>query len=116
MSEFDIDWGAIATYLTVLILACFGGVVDFVEKLHKMDVKPPMSTIIFSLFAKLMSSAFAGLIMFWLLQSRADNGIVVLNGWSAISISISGYLGITALNVFISMWQTFYSNYKGGVK
>ena len=51
---------------------------------------------------------FAGLIMFWFLQSRSENGIVILNGWSAISISISGYLGITALNIFVSIWRTAY--------
>lgn len=109
MNEFFFDWEAVATYLTVLILACFGGVVDFLEKLHKAEVKPPMKSILFSLIVKLMSSAFAGLIMFWFLQSRSDNGIVILSGWSAISISISGYLGITALNVFVSIWQSYYN-------
>jgi len=37
-----------------------------------------------------------------------------LNGWSAISISISGYLGITALNIFVSIWRTAYD--KRGAK
>jgi len=36
-----------------------------------------------------------------------------LNGWSAISISISGYLGITALNIFVSIWRTAYDK-RGG--
>ena len=113
MIEFNFDWGAVLTYLTVFIIACFGGIVDFLEKLHKAKVKPPMKTVLFNLLVKLMSSSFAGLIMFWFLQSRSENGIVILNGWSAISISISGYLGITALNIFVSIWRTAYDK-RGG--
>lgn len=108
MNEFFFDWEAVATYLTVLILACFGGVVDFLNKLHSSTEKKPMKSILFSLLVKLLSSAFAGLIMFWFLQARSDNGQVILNGWSAISISISGYLGIAALNVFVSIWHSIY--------
>ena len=114
MIEFNFDWGAAFTYLTVFIIACFGGIVDFLEKLHKAEVKPPMKTVLFNLLVKLTSSSFAGLIMFWFLQSRSENGIVILNGWSAISISISGYLGITALNIFVSIWRTAYD--KRGAK
>ena len=114
MIEFNFDWGAVLTYLTVFIIACFGGIVDFLEKLHKAEVKPPMKTVLFNLLVKLTSSSFAGLIMFWFLQSRSANGVVILNGWSAISISISGYLGITALNIFVSIWRTAYD--KRGAK
>ena len=112
--EFNFDWGAVLTYLTVFVMACFGGIVDFLEKLHKAKVKPPMKTVLFNLLVKLTSSSFAGLIMFWFLQSRSENGVVILNGWSAISISISGYLGITALNIFVSIWRTAYD--KRGAK
>lgn len=104
----EIDWGGLLTYVTVLILACFGGVVDFLEKLHRTEVKPPMKTILFSLLVKLMSSAFAGLLMYWILEWRADNGVVVLSGLSAMSISISGYLGIQAVNIFINMFRSLY--------
>ena len=103
-----IDWGGIATYVTVLILSCFGGMVDFLNKLHKADVKPPMKTILFSLFVKLMSSAFAGLLMFWILEWKSDDGVVVLSGLSAMSISISGYLGIQAVNIFTSIFRNIY--------
>lgn len=103
----NIDWGGIATYITVLILACFGGVVDFLEKLHKAEVKPPMKTILFNLLVKLMSSAFAGLLMFWLLQWKSTNGVVVLSDFSAMAISVSGFLGIQAVNIFVSKIKDF---------
>ena len=52
MIEFNFDWGAVLTYLTVFIIACFGGIVDFLEKLHKAKVKPPMKTVLFNLLVK----------------------------------------------------------------
>ena len=103
MHEFDI--GQIITYLTVLLLACFAGVVDFVNRLTKFKEKPPMKTVLFNLFAKLLMSAFAGLLTFWVLQERADNGIVLLNGYSSVAISLSGYAGNQTVNIFSTIWQ-----------
>jgi hypothetical protein len=56
MIEFNFDWGAVLTYLTVFVIACFGGIVDFLEKLHKAKVKPPMKTILFNLLVKVLLS------------------------------------------------------------
>ena len=56
MIEFDLDWGAVLTYLTVFVIACFGGIVDFLEKLHKAKVKPPMKTVLFNLLVKVLLS------------------------------------------------------------
>lgn len=92
-------------YLTVFTLACFAGVVDFVNKLTKLKEKPPMKTVLFNLFAKLLMSAFAGLLTFWILQERAEDGIVLLNGYSAMAISLSGYAGNQTVNIFSSIWQ-----------
>ena len=100
---FDIQ-GAI-TYLIVLLLACFGGVVDFVTELQKSREKYSMRFILFSLFARLLSAAFAGLLMFWILQSEAESGTVILTGWSAASIAMAGYLGDNAIKVFMKIWQ-----------
>ena len=64
MIEFNFDWGAVITYLTVFVIAWFGGIVEFVVRLHKAKVKLPMKTVLFNLLVKLTSSSFAGLIMF----------------------------------------------------
>lgn len=93
-------------YATVLILACFAGVVDFVNKLTKSKDKHSMKTILFNLFARLLMSAFAGLLTFWVLQERSDNGIVLLNGYSAVVISLSGYAGNQTVNIFSAIWQS----------
>lgn len=108
---FDIQ-GAI-TYIIVIIVACFGGVVDFVTQLQKSREKYSMKFIIFSLFARLMSAAFAGLLMYWILQSNTDNGIVILTGWSAASIAMSGYLGDNAIKVFVKVWRLMHDNKEG---
>ena len=95
----------ILMYATVLILACFAGVVDFVNRLTKYKEKPPVKTVLFNLLAKLLMSAFAGLLTFWVLQERSENGIVLLNGYSAVAISLSGYAGNQTVNIFSSIWQ-----------
>ena len=101
------------TYLTVIVLACFAGAVDFVNELReKWGQQQPMKFILFSLFARLMSANFAGLLMFWILQAGADDGIVILSGWSAFSIAISGYLGDQAIKLFVSIWDNLYGRNK----
>ena len=101
----NLDWGQIATYVTVLILACFAGVVEFVDKLKRSREKHPMKTILFNLFAKLLMSAFAGLLTYWLLQERSENGVVILSGYSAVAISLSGYAGNQTVNILLSIWR-----------
>ena len=103
MDQFNIE--QVLMYVTVLILSCFAGVVDFVNKLTKSKEKPPMKTVLFNLFAKLLMSAFAGLLTFWILQERSDGRIVLLNGYSAVAISLSGYAGNQTVNIFSSIWQ-----------
>lgn len=98
------------TYLIVLLLACFGGVVDFVTELQKSKENYSMKFIFFSLFARLLSAAFAGLLMFWILQSDTNDGVVILTGWSAASIAVAGYLGDNAIKVFVNIWQRFSDN------
>ena len=100
------------TYLTVIVLACFAGAVDFVNELREKWGQHTMKFILFSLFARLMSAGFAGLLMFWILQAGADDGIVILSGWSAFSIAISGYLGDQAIKLFVSMWNNLYGGKK----
>lgn len=65
-----------------------------------------MKTVLFNLLAKLLMSAFAGLLTFWVLQERSENGIVLLNGYSAVAISLSGYAGNQTVNIFSSIWQS----------
>ena len=107
-----LNLGDLWTYFTVLILACFGGIVDFVNELKSSGRKHTMGFIAFSLFARLLSAGFAGLLMFWILQAKADDGIVILSGWSAFSIAISGFLGDQAIKVFVSVWDVLYNKGK----
>lgn len=108
----SVDIGQAITYLTVIVLACFAGAVDFVNELREKWGQHTMKFILFSLFARLMSAGFAGLLMFWILQAGADDGIVILSGWSAFSIAISGYLGDQAIKLFVSIWNNLYGRNK----
>ena len=108
----SVDIGQAITYLTVIALACFAGAVDFVNELREKWGQQTMKFILFSLFARLMSAGFAGLLMFWILQAGTDDGIVILSGWSAFSIAISGYLGDQAIKLFVSIWNNLYGGKK----
>lgn len=108
----QVDINQVLTYLIVLALACFGGLVDFVNELKEKREKHSMRFIFFSLFARLLSAGFAGLLMLWILQANSDNGVVILSGWSAFSIAISGYLGDQAIKLFVAIWDAIYN--RGG--
>lgn len=110
----EVDWGQAFTYLTVLILACFGGVVDFVDELRKSTKRQDMKVILFNLFARLMMSAFAGLLMFWVLQERSENGVVILSGYTSMSIALSGFLGDQAVKMFVKLWHAIFKGDDGG--
>ena len=108
----QIDLNQVLTYIVVLALACFGGLVDFVNEKKKKRERQSMRFIFFSLFARLLSAGFAGLFMLWILQAKAENGVVILSGWSAFSIAISGYLGDQAIKLFVAIWDAIYN--RGG--
>ena len=97
----DFDW---LTHLTVLILACFAGTVDFVTSVKNEWGQHSMPFLLFSFFARLLSAGFAGLLMFWLLQASSDDGVVILSGYSAFSVAISGFLGDQAIKIFANLW------------
>ena len=52
----NIDIGQALTYLTVIVLACFAGAVDFVNELREKWGQHTMKFILFSLFARLISA------------------------------------------------------------
>ena len=63
-------------------------------------------------FEGIVTAWIPGLLMLWVLQANSDNGVVILSGWSAFSIAISGYLGDQAIKLFVAIWDTIYN--RGG--
>jgi hypothetical protein len=77
------------TYVWVFVWSAFGGIVSFIQKVKAGHAR------VFNLaefVGELCTSAFVGLLTFWLCQSQ---GISPLN--TAIAVSISGHMGTRAL-------------------
>lgn len=77
------------TYLWVMSLSAFGGIVNFSRKLRERRASPFRLT---EFIGELVTSAFAGLLTFWLCESQGLNPLI-----SAVMIAISGHMGSRAI-------------------
>ncbi len=77
------------TYVWVLMLSAFGGLVNFSHKLQDGLTTPFRLT---EFVGELVTSAFAGLLTFWLCESAGIDKLI-----SAVLIAISGHMGSRAI-------------------
>lgn len=80
---------SVVTYLWVMLLSAFGGVVNFSRKMR--DGK----THVFRLtefIGELFTASFAGLLTFWLCEAAGIDKL-----FSAVMIAISGHMGSRAI-------------------
>lgn len=77
------------TYVWVLMLSAFGGLVNFSHKLQDGRTTPFRLT---EFVGELVTSAFAGLLTFWLCESAGIDKLI-----SAVLIAISGHMGSRAI-------------------
>jgi len=82
---------SILTYLWVIVLASWGGAVSFYRK-TRLGVARPFNLT--ELIGELATSAFVGLLTFWLCEAASISPLV-----SAMLIGVSGHMGSRA------MWQ-----------
>jgi peptidoglycan/LPS O-acetylase OafA/YrhL len=80
---------SLLTYVWVLLLSAFGGMVNFSRKLNEGR------TSVFRLtefIGELVTSSFAGLLTFWLCESAGVDKLI-----AAVLIAISGHMGSRAI-------------------
>ena len=82
------DYGVL-TYLWVLCLSAFGGIVNFSKKLRDARTTPFRLT---EFVGELATSTFAGLLTFWLCESAGVDRLI-----AACCIAISGHMGSRAV-------------------
>ena len=80
------------TYAWVFSLAVLGGVVNFMQKLQKGYVR---AFNMVEFIGEIVTSAFAGVITFWLCQSTEISPLV-----TAAMVGISGHMGSRAIFKF----------------
>ena len=89
MPEKDPFSYSVLTYAWVVCLSGWGGIVNFIRKLHAGNARPFNVT---ELVGEIIISAFAGLITFWLCEASDINPFV-----GAALIGVSGHMGSRAI-------------------
>lgn len=92
----------ILTYLLVILIACFAGIVKSIRKFQKIGRKMSAKTILVKASGDIIISIFAGLMMFLWIQG---DHFEPLTAKSAFYISIAAYMGSQAIDVFVAVWQ-----------
>ena len=82
------DYGVL-TYLWVLCLSAFGGIVNFSRKLRDARTTPFRLT---EFIGEIATSSFAGLLTFWLCEAAGVDRLI-----EACCIAISGHMGSRAV-------------------
>lgn len=80
---------SVITYLWVLGISAFGGFVNFSRKMREGQVRIFNFT---EFIGELVTSAFAGLLTFWLCESADINRLL-----AAVMIAVSGHMGSRAI-------------------
>ena len=80
---------SVITYVWVMALSAFGGLVSFSRKLRDGAVRAVNVT---EFVGEIVTSAFAGLLTFWLCESSGMDKLI-----SAVMIAVSGHMGSRAI-------------------
>ena len=89
MPEKDPTTYSLLTYAWVVVLSAWGGAVNWLRKRQTGDTRPFNFT---ELIGELITSAFAGMLTFWLCQAADLSGLV-----TAALVGISGHMGSRAI-------------------
>lgn len=89
MPEKDPTNYALITYAWVFLLSAWGGLVSFLSKVKKGEAR---AFNLVELIGELVTSAFAGVLTFWLCEAAGLNGLV-----TAALVGISGHMGSRAI-------------------
>lgn len=101
MPEKDPTTYSAITYAWVFALASWGGAVSFWRKVKNGDTR---ICNISELIGELITSAFAGIITFWLAESAGINPLV-----TAALVGISGHMGSRAIFAFEAWAESRFS-------
>ena len=87
------------TYLWVIVVSMFGGLVSFIRRRNATTPRPPLKEQLGILFGELAISAFAGLITYWLCQYWGLESAL-----TAVFIAVSGHLGGKSIDAAGRIW------------
>lgn len=88
---------AAITYLWVVLLSAWGGVVSFFAKVKRGDAR---ACNFVELIGEIVTSGFAGILTFWLAEAANFNPLI-----TAALVGISGHMGSRAIYA-MEIWAT----------
>lgn len=91
----------ILTYLWVMLIAMFGGLVSFIRRINKRTTPMPLRRLFITLAGELVISAFAGLITYWLCQYWGLHPAM-----TAVFVATSGHLGGKSIDAIGRIWMS----------
>ncbi len=97
MPEKDPSTYTLLTYAWVIILAAWGGAVNFINKVRKGEAR---ACNLAEFIGEIVTSGFAGVLTFWLCEAADINPLI-----TAALIGISGHLGSRAI-FLMERWAT----------
>lgn len=89
MIEKDPGLYSIVTYVWVILLSAWGGAINFWGKMKRGEAR---AINIMELFGELMTSAFAGMLTYWLCQSAHIDQFL-----TAALVGVAGHMGSRAI-------------------
>lgn len=97
MPEKDPTTYTLLTYAWVIVLAAWGGAVNFITKVRRGESR---ACNIAEFIGEIVTSGFAGVLTFWLCEAAGINPLI-----TAALIGISGHLGSRAI-FLMERWAT----------
>ena len=98
---------SVVTYVWVLLLAVWGGVVNFIQRLKRGETK---AHNLVEFIGEVVISAFVGVVTFYLCELSDFPQIL-----TAALVAISGHMGTRALFVFESVIEKIIKNKAGAL-
>lgn len=100
------------TWVFVASLAMFGGLIDAIRRYRNGGEEMEFTAWFIRTVGDLLIASFAGLIAFWMIVEAT--GTHELTGFMCAAISMSGYLGGKAIDIFAAIWEAIAKNSVGG--
>lgn len=107
-TAYIVEWfRQILPYLSTLVLSCWGGVVNHIQRLRKGNRKFNWRELSFDL----LTSSFAGILTHFLCDAAGIEGAK-----AAMLIAISGHMGTRAIASFQALHERIFGDVKGELK
>ena len=104
----------LAMWALVIGLSVFGGLADAIMRYQREGIRLPLKYFLIKIFCDLFIAAFAGVLAFFGVWHFTNS--YELTPGACMAISLSGYLGGNAINIFASIWEAAIKTKTGGMQ